>query len=202
MKRLVRKLLAPAIFMLPALGLQAGSAAATPVQWAAGAGGNDHWYDYVSRGGTFDEARQGAAALSYLGLQGYLATVTSQAENDFITGFVTTQTAFIGLSDAVTEGTWLYTDGPEAGQVAYTTGGGTQIFSFWSPGEPNDNGNEDAALINWGGDGSWNDINVNWSFGYIVEYGGTTAPVPVPAAGLMLAGAISGLAALRRRRRG
>mgnify|MGYP000311223899 CR=1 FL=1 len=65
---------------------------ATPVQWTAAAGGNDHWYDVVANlgvtGGPADigwnAARSNALGSTFMGMNGYLATVTSAAENAFI----------------------------------------------------------------------------------------------------------------------
>ena len=46
--------------------------------------GTGHFYQYVSYSATWDTAKTNAATQTYLGLQGYLATITSQGENDFI----------------------------------------------------------------------------------------------------------------------
>lgn len=167
----------------------AASASAAPVQWA----GNGHWYAYVSAPATFAAARTAAEASAHEGLTGYLATVTSQEENDFIVASVSAALGWIGASDAEQEGVWRWVTGPEAGQAL--------VFENWSGGEPNNLGNEDAAHMNWASGGRWNDHKIANSYGYFVEYGGASAPVPLPAALPLLAAAfgLGGLVAARRR---
>lgn len=207
---------------LAALTLAGSAATAAPVQWSAAAGGNDHWYEYVTTGSIFsgvgfDTARSAALSSTHQGLQGYLATVTSAAEQAFIEsagfpflyGFGGTSSAWLGGSDAAVEGTWRWLDGPEAGQA--------MGYSNWFPGQPvAAPGYEDYDLlvlrIGNSVQGSapvfgW----VNWSpsdrtLGYLVEYGtasggGTTDPNPVPEPPvLLLVAAALGLAAWRRGR--
>jgi len=50
--------------------------------------------------------------MMYYGLRGYLATITSQVENDFIKG-KTKGVGWIGASDAAVEGDWRWVTGPE-----------------------------------------------------------------------------------------
>ena len=71
------------------LAISAGADAA-PIQWTSGTGGNDHWYDFVLKGGlaAWHDARAAALASTNLGMSGYLATVTSAAENGFLTNVV------------------------------------------------------------------------------------------------------------------
>ena len=47
-----------------------------PVLWS----GNGHYYDIVSYQGSWDAARAHAGTVSYEGLQGHLATVTTAAD--------------------------------------------------------------------------------------------------------------------------
>ena len=75
------------------------------------------------------EAQAAAAAKSYLGATGYLATILDAGENTFITNLISGP-AWIGLSDAAVEGEWRWVDGPEAGDLA--------VYTNWSAGEPND----------------------------------------------------------------
>ena len=58
---------------------------ATPIQWG-GASGNGHHYDVVPVADrvTWETARDDAAVSIFHGIPGYLATITSQAEQDFI----------------------------------------------------------------------------------------------------------------------
>ncbi|PRX53155.1 HYR domain-containing protein [Flagellimonas meridianipacifica] len=148
-----------------------------------------HYYEFVPDIGiTWTDARDAAALRTYFGLQGYLATLTSQAEADF-SGSQAQGVGWIGASDAATEGDWQWVTGPEAGTTFWTgTAGGTTTppfnFAFWNSGEPNQSGNEDYAHITdpsvTSSPGSWNDLSNTGAGsgpyqpqGYVVEYGGT-----------------------------
>ena len=133
---------------------------------------NGHWYSNVGTLGiTWDDAKTAAAAKTIPNTtgHGYLATITSEAENTFLNNNFT-NTPMIGASDATTEGDWYWMDGPEAGTKFYS-GGAAVADSYvkWDSGEPNDmGGNEDYAQL-WSGD-TWNDISGDSS--YVVEFGG------------------------------
>jgi uncharacterized repeat protein (TIGR01451 family) len=84
-----------------------------------------HLYEYISSPGiSWDDARTAAAGRSYFGLQGYLATVTSQAENNFILSKLQGN-AWMGATDSVTESQWYWVTGPEG---AANSGSGTYFF--------------------------------------------------------------------------
>jgi len=99
------------------------------VQWTTESGGNGHWYRYRSTISIFESfsfatAQAAAEARSHNGFDGYLATVTSQAEQDFINGsfsyligFGGSSSAWLGASDTAVEGEWRWRGGPEAGQL-------------------------------------------------------------------------------------
>ncbi len=190
-----------------AMMLLGGPAMAVPVQWSSGAGGNDHWYDLVASPGDFSHAVTSAAGQSYLGLTGYLATITSQAELDFLILSVNPGAApvWLGGSDAASEGTWTWITGPEAGEVFWigNASGSSPTFANWNGGEPNDLGGEDG-LVGWAIGPVWNDAFVGSSVGsYLVEFSAPEsagAQVPLPAALPLMLGGIGGLALLRRRR--
>ncbi len=149
-----------------------------------------HYYEFIADAGiTWTAARDAAALRTYYGLQGYLATLTSQAEADF-SGSQATGVGWIGASDDATEGDWQWVTGPEAGTSFWSGGvGGTELtFAFWNNNEPNDYpggpstpGQENYAHItdnSVGIAGSWNDLpnagggGAYAPQGYIVEYGG------------------------------
>jgi len=169
--------------------------AADPVQWDVAAGGNGHYYLYVADALSWQEALAAAAATTWQGRAGYLATITSAAENSFVGASVAdSRLAWISASDDGSEGNWTWRAGPEGGQaLGYTN---------WAPGEPNNCcGGENFAQLNWLSTGAWNDHggpgNPSQLNGYVIEY---AAAVTEPAsAALMLAGAAL-LAGLRRRR--
>ncbi|WP_299111567.1 T9SS type B sorting domain-containing protein [uncultured Winogradskyella sp.] len=149
-----------------------------------------HYYIYVANEGiTWTEARQEASQQTYFGLQGYLATITTEEEVQ-LTGEQAQGTGWIGGSDQATEGIWRWETGPEAGQVFWegqVNGSAPDgMFAFWNTGEPNSFGDEDYAHItapNVGILGSWNDLPVQGEEdpdsayhpqGYVVEFGGMT----------------------------
>lgn len=145
-----------------------------------------HYYEYVpSLGITWTDAKNTAATYTYYGLQGYLATITSDDEAQ-LSGEQAAGTGWIGGSDEETEGVWKWMTGPEAGTVFWNGGpnGSTPNYANWNTGEPNNLGNEDYAHVtapNVGIVGSWNDLpdtgdtDPNSDYhpqGFIVEYGG------------------------------
>ena len=147
-----------------------------------------HYYFYVSDLSiTWSAAKIAAEQQTYFGLQGYLATITSQDEMQ-LTGEQSTGTGWIGGSDQQNEGTWIWETGPEAGQVfwqgAANGSAPNGMYEFWNTNEPNDFNGEDYAHItdpSIGILGSWNDLpntgdaDINSPYhpkGYIVEFGG------------------------------
>ncbi|MBF6624908.1 MAG: DUF4347 domain-containing protein, partial [Pseudomonas stutzeri] len=155
---------------------------------------NGHYYEYISAPGlSWDAAKIAAEQRSLFGLDGYLATVTSQAENDFVTPRLGGD-GWIGASDAEQEGIWRWVTGPEAGTQFWTgdTSAGTSAtstygssfnggYANWAQSEPNNSdanrGGEDVAHFYASGAnaGKWNDFAANnlGIQGYVVEYGGT-----------------------------
>ena len=90
--------------------------------------------------------------MTWAGLQGHLATITSAGEDNFAGATAAGgRLAWIAASDDGHEGSWTWRAGPESGQAALT-------YFNWSPGEPNNccNG-ENYVHLNWGAGGSWND---------------------------------------------
>lgn len=129
-----------------------------------------HFYEFVPFGPlasdilTWPQAKAAAAAKTYLGMQGYLATITSQEENDIIFQKLTAS-GWIGSSDdyqqintakgstvyanqAASEGKWHWVTGPEAGTqfsnsawVGATPTAVNGMYMNWNAGEPNNNHN-------------------------------------------------------------
>ena len=146
-----------------------------------------HFYQYIpQRGITWSAARDAAASKKLYNLQGYLATITSKVENDFIWK-KTKGTGWIGASDQETSGDWKWVTGPEKGNLFwrgnYTGGPVNGAYSNWNRNEPNDMGGEYYAHITFGVgiESSWNDLNNSGSSnpddvyhpqGYLIEYGG------------------------------
>ncbi len=169
-----------------------------PILWPD----NGHYYqlirpnqpDWVHWGTAKDEA----ATLEWMGVNGHLATVTSQDENDFI------EDNFLHSDEfpSVWLGGWQDRDDPDYLEPA---GGWTWVtdeewnFVNWAQGEPNDfGGNEDALEIYADGSpdetGEWNDApGPVYVLPYIAEF-----PVPEPATLSLLA--LGALQVARRRR--
>jgi len=152
---------------------------------------NGHSYEVVKENSTWTDAATCAVQRS-----GYLAEITSEAEQLAIfdelannAGIVTANTqnqfgtasVWLGGSDAVTEGTWIWDGnndgtgpefwmgGPNGGAVggAYTTWG-------TSPAEPDNSGGQDhltmiikPTAVNFG---LWNDLVSTNSIYYLIEY--------------------------------
>lgn len=141
---------------------------------------NKHFYKYVSNSGvTYANAKTGAASNSFKGKSGYLVTITSQSEQDFINNNITGNNIWIAITDAATttDGTWILDAGPELGTVLKTQNGPTAgniegQYNNWCTGEPNGAGHsEDYAVAKWNGGTCWNDLPNSYSAvqGYIVE---------------------------------
>ncbi|SHF22033.1 gliding motility-associated C-terminal domain-containing protein [Mariniphaga anaerophila] len=153
-----------------------------------------HFYRYIKkRGISWTAARDSAAKMDYYGLQGYLATITSSVENDFIWSKID-GVGWIGANDAEKEGTWKWVTGPETGTIFWQGNqNGSPVngnYSFWNTGEPNNvqkawGEDEDYAHINANPESipkSWNDLpnegdknnpgGYYYPEGFIVEFGG------------------------------
>lgn len=144
------------------------AAEAQVVQFA----GNNHYYEAVAAAVTWAEARDAAAARSYLGQPGHLVTITSAAEQTFVTTTFPT---------AVSANYWIgaYQDkaAPDfsepAGGFHWVTGE-PWSYTSWNSGEPNNNGGfgppEDYVIF--ASNGNWNDLGTSTSTinGYVVEY--------------------------------
>ncbi len=71
------------------------------------------YYEHVENESiTWGEARKNASEQSHFGMTGYLTTITSEAENDFVREEFTGG-GWIGASDAADESVWRWVTGPE-----------------------------------------------------------------------------------------
>jgi hypothetical protein len=142
---------------------------------------NGHTYEFVGFNNSEQSWTQASDEAAAMG--GYLATVTSQGEDDFIrnnvlpAGMQVGAAVFIGASDAAKEGVWKWMGGPETGTnfwngVANGSPVGGQ-YTDWASGEPNNfGGNEDYAVMT--SDGKWVDVPsvraAGIDLGFVVEF--------------------------------
>ena len=138
-------------------------------------------YSYV--GGFFNRA---TAETNAAAAEGYLATITSAEEQQFLFELMASSGnntgGWLGGSDAASEGTWIWTGGAEAVTVFWNglADGSAPAGQYenWAVGEPNEfwrNQNPEVALdedyLHMWSTGEWNDIYATAGFGYFVEIG-------------------------------
>src|SRR5687767_12830050 len=170
-KSVMKRIAAPLGFVLLVL-LNSQPTWSQLFQWPVAQGGNGHFYEVVSApaGVTW-----GNASLAATNRGGYLATITSAEENQFIFNLAT-QDATVWYSGY---GPWL--GGIQPAGSAEPGGGWRWItgepFTYrnWAPAQPNNNQNEDRIQFGGQADRSfaWNDIgqnNTNFTRGFVVEY--------------------------------
>jgi len=136
---------------------------------------NNHYYQVVSDpNAIFNNVLVSANQMFYRGLSGYLATITTQDEQNFVAGLLPSGPIkfFIGGSDSAQEGVWRWVDGPEKG--SFLSSG----FIKWNTYQPNGGLSENALMITESNNFAWDDTAAtkvpqvnNGSVGYVVEYG-------------------------------
>ena len=127
-----------------------------------------------------------ATTQTFKGQTGYLVTITSQDEQNFVQANVPGSNILIALSDRNQEGVWKWDAGPEAGTTIKTSNSGGNVsgqYNNWCGGEPNNWGSgEDYTVTKWGGGNCWNDFGPPASSfpgsisGYVVEFGTWSDP--------------------------
>jgi len=169
------------------VALSAGAAQAAPILWDGASGGNGNAYELVVAEGAISWTDADAAATT---AGGYLATVASSDEWDFLSTYVNTDRilAWLGGSDADVEDTWQWGSAESWG------------YTRWATNEPNNGLDSEDYLVGWWYGDYWNDLADAPGFvsAYVVEY--DISAVPLPASLPLLAGAL-GLLGLARRRK-
>ena len=136
-------------------GLSDGEEATGPTGWT-NYPGNDMWYfsDGIHR--TWHASRDAAHAAG-----ARLVTVTDQILNDWLAlEFAISQHVWIGLTDEVTEGTWIWDSG-----IPY-------VFSSWAWNEPNNSLNSEhyahfnSASISWNDNDHISALSSIWEMPY------------------------------------
>jgi hypothetical protein len=134
------------------------------VRWAASAGGNDHWYSYLSTpAGTWQQSRDFAISRG-----GYLATITSAAEQAFIQTIVPANVNMY-LGGFQNRSSSQYTE-PTGGREWVT--GETWNHTNWLSGEPNNSGSNEDFLEQLANQNyRWNDsVSTHTNRSLLIEY--------------------------------
>jgi hypothetical protein len=137
---------------------------------------NQHLYKYITYTGTWGQAQTHALTQTLYGATGYLTTITSANENEFVR-LRLLNAGWMGASDSGVEDDWKWVTGPESGTSFWSglSGGNTVngMYANWAGGEPNNASNEDCGQFLAGGSGQWNDLpcTVFTLPGYVAEFG-------------------------------
>ena len=187
------------------LGWSSG-ASSVPIQWTIAEGGNGHYYEPINTSvqTSWQDAKNFAEVAG-----GYLATVTSQDENDWIVSNILP--LVVGSPGSLHMGPWIggyqnttspsYSE-PDGGWTWVT--GESWSYTNWSAREPNDGPTPIYNYLHYylpgvlGDADGWNDEAAYLAsvpvYSYIVE------TVPEPSTALLLGIGLSALAATRRKR--
>jgi len=161
---------------------------------------NGHFYRPISGTSSYTSAKNTSATQTFKGQTGYLVTITSQDEQNFIGANVPGNNIWIALSDRLQEGYWRVDAGPENGTLInignYNGNPQSGTYQNWCGGEPNDAGGEDYAVTKWGGGNCWNDLpdGAGWTSGYVVEFGTWSNPQDATFTGYYAANTINTVA--------
>ena len=163
------------------LTFASGALNVTPLKWPTNVGGNGHFYEAaLSPGGiTWSNAQAAAIARG-----GYLATLTSSAENDFAYSLVSNNINFWAVDGSGGDGPWIGAyklPGPTSQtNWAWVTG---EAFAYnnWGPNQPNNFGGSQNFIQLYGPTTPtgelWNDAgdsDIQFTRGYLVEYNSFT----------------------------
>jgi hypothetical protein len=209
---------------LVALGLWlagTGAAKAGPIQWSTVDGGNGHYFDLVlpsTLAGNYSwiEARDAAVAMFFEGSAGHLATVTSQAENDFLRDHFASQLYDSGIGTTDSTYAWIGLFAPTPTSNFEWVTGEPFVYSNWAPSEPNFYGTPLWQYVHYwtrdfGSGPTWtwnNEQNDGYQpqynkYGFIVEFDGPFTATPEPSGLVLLSiGAFGLLGHGCRRRKG
>lgn len=151
----------------------------------------EHFYEYVAGTISWTGSYTAATGKSYFGRAGYLSTMLSSAENNFVWKIMPSDAWFGACDDytyvnaalgattyasqAAVEGKWHWVTGPEKGTL-FSNGNGSPVtvtgrYANWAGGEPNNAGSEHYGQFYSSNNGMWNDLPNTTLGGYICEYG-------------------------------
>ena len=87
---------------------------------------------------------------------GYIASINSEGENEFVRSYIAGATAMIGLSDYDSEGHFVWDSGE------------TLTYENWYPGQPNDRGGK-QDIVEILRSGEWNDVDNDTELEFVME---------------------------------
>lgn len=184
MKKALSLLIFVAAFSL--FFISSTNAFAVIFEWPIADGGNGHFYEQVKDSASWTDARDAAASRTYQGVSGYLATIGSALENQFLVDHFEVDHDWIGgfQFDKLDE---------PAGDWRWVTDESWSYTNWFAPQEPNESGGPEDYAIFVGSDhsdgtleGQWQDWKLFGDFqphrvaplGYFVEYESTIVPEP------------------------
>ena len=187
------------------------TANASLVQWSSTGGGNGHWYDVVLLNDpiTWTNANAAAEGTTYNGMQGYLASITSGAENLFVASHFTASNWVYNNTNGHM-GPWIGGYQPDGSTWTWTSGEDWD-YAAWETNQPSNSPNQDYVHYfirdfppadnpltqppTW--NDHQNDAAPDYVYGYVVEFN----PVPIPGTILLLGSGLVFLAGTRNRKK-
>ena len=136
---------------------------------------SNHTYAITTSAMNWENAKIQAASLG-----GYLATINTKAENDWLTAkFISYGNVWIGSHDKATEGNWVWDNGTTSDDsgVSDNISAGAKWPDGtlkWDSGEPNNSGSSEHCGTIRDSSGEWNDVECNSnlpSSAYHINYG-------------------------------
>jgi hypothetical protein len=131
---------------------------------------NDHTYALTSTTINWNDAKTAATALG-----GYLTTINTKAENDWLTDIFRKPygTSWFGANDIASPNTWVWDNGTTSGDSGLTDNLSSNATWAdgtikWKNGEPNHSGGSCGYIWTWAGE--WDDVACTASRYAIIEF--------------------------------